>query len=816
MEEAAADYIKKFVKDTKLFSDAMKQPENQSWGRKFVESVKALIAKIKKVFTDQDARNAASIEATGKNLTEVEQAVKLWEKALEATTEGVKTSDRRISPKQAQKNTAGNGGEKMSLDRKYWKPMLTQNEWDLVAREMNRQIESDENFLDPATKWLYANKNGTEVFVIYGIGGGAEPTLLYASGGTKSANDYQHFLLYMEGENRGTNRKTVDRSAAAFNRRVDDILARQQRGQNSHLDDVARGTAANRNAPISSGEQQGNKGRNYNNSQENSPKVKYSLELSDETDSQGNQLSEGQKGYFADSKVRDAQGKLIPVYHGTGALFNEFSFDFINTHGSSEGRGFYFTDSRSMAEGYSKDSGRVMAGYLDIKKPLSNYERTISRQEVTRLIKAIDPTGDDLLANYDPTGGRGYPSQAWYNRALRDTVDIIMQNETDSDLLAEIANGGAGNASVMQAAHDLLGYDGYIEQNKYDGASVYVALDSSQFKDLDNKNPTSSKDTRYSMEGSEFFADEVMEAQEVEDATKRQLEYLRKQIAVTKNATADPKSVERIAGNLITSYGVELDKSDIAQDLQVLYDHILRGDNVDYWAEATDIARKIADGITETDGDIYTEFADLRKVLKVRRIYVPESVRKDILDSMTDYLKSLGYDGIQDKGGKFSGESHTVYIPFASEQMKESAAVTYDDSGNVIPLSERFNSENSDIRYSMEGTENIEEQVRRERLQQATEAYGDIPKGEKPARDVTVPRAVSQGKHVSYTIRTALEAGVTPESMVPKIQEKILAETFSDVRLANKDLMASANEWVRDFDRSNLDIRYSISPIGRW
>ncbi len=32
------------------------------------------IAKIKKVFTDQDARNAASIEATGKNLSEVEQA----------------------------------------------------------------------------------------------------------------------------------------------------------------------------------------------------------------------------------------------------------------------------------------------------------------------------------------------------------------------------------------------------------------------------------------------------------------------------------------------------------------------------------------------------------------------------------------------------------------------------------------------------------------------------------------------------------------------------------------------------------------------
>ncbi len=93
------------MKDTKLFSDAMKQPENLSWGRKFVESVKAMIAKINKVFTDQDARDEAAVATTGQNLSEVEQA-KLWEKALETATEGVKTSDRRISLKQAQKNTA--------------------------------------------------------------------------------------------------------------------------------------------------------------------------------------------------------------------------------------------------------------------------------------------------------------------------------------------------------------------------------------------------------------------------------------------------------------------------------------------------------------------------------------------------------------------------------------------------------------------------------------------------------------------------------------------------------------------------------------
>ena len=53
-----------------------------------------------------------------------------------------------------------------------------------------------------------------------------------------------------------------------------------------------------------------------------------------------------------------------------------------------------------------------------------------------------------------------------------------------------------------------------------------------------------------------------------------------------------------------------------------------------------------------------------------------------------------------DAGGKNGGVGHTVYIPFSSEQVKSAEPVTYDDAGNVIPLSERFNTEREDIRYS--------------------------------------------------------------------------------------------------------------------
>lgn len=47
-----------------------------------------------------------------------------------------------------------------------------------------------------------------------------------------------------------------------------------------------------------------------------------------------------------------------------------------------------------------------------------------------------------------------------------------------------------------------------------------------------------------------------------------------------------------------------------------------------------------------------------------------------------------------------SGVQNDIYLAFSSEQIKSADPVTYDDDGNVIPLSQRFNSENDDIRYS--------------------------------------------------------------------------------------------------------------------
>nr|DAG18135.1 MAG TPA: chromosome segregation ATPase [Caudoviricetes sp.] len=254
-------------------------------------------------------------------------------------------------------------------------------------------------------------------------------------------------------------------------------------------------------------------------------------------DSDGNQLTEDQARYFENSRVRDDEGNLKVVYHGSPAIFTEFSADFMGTHGSSEGQGFYFTDYKPMAEGYRKDGGQLLQGYLNIQKPLSDSEVTLKRTEVRKLLHALDPTGDDLVLNYDSMGGMGYPSKAWYNRSVNDTLDAVMNNDSDSEILGELANAMGNYGAVLEKARDVLGYDGYIVSGKYDDATVYVAFDSSQFKNADNQKPTSAKDIRFSQRVRE--GDQVERLAKQNEVLEKEVEYLKELVNIQKRGNKD-------------------------------------------------------------------------------------------------------------------------------------------------------------------------------------------------------------------------------------------------------------------------------------
>lgn len=138
-----------------------------------------------------------------------------------------------------------------------------------------------------------------------------------------------------------------------------------------------------------------------------------------------------------------------------------------------------------------------------------------------------------------------------------------------------------------------------------------------------------------------------------------------------------------------------------------------RDDWDDYWEERdfNTFSRVNARTTNELDGfffapeyDEYHEYGD-RTIKAFLNIENPASNGDYNIDaSKTNAgrderirMQNEGFDGVINKEDGAIYE----YIAFNPNQIKSADPVTYDDNGNVIPLSERFNPEKEDIRYSI-------------------------------------------------------------------------------------------------------------------
>jgi hypothetical protein len=237
---------------------------------------------------------------------------------------------------------------------------------------------------------------------------------------------------------------------------------------------------------------------------EKSKDIRYSSR-----DSLGKTLTPEQQEYFKDSKVRDENGNLLVVYHGSPSEFTVFNKSKIGTHGSSHGHGFYFTENEGLASSYHKKGGQLLKGYLNITNPVAEDKLTIKKNDLVKLIKAIceqearnlvaddeyssvtEALRDTFISNYVNT------YEMSLTEAYRTVADIIYPTcDNDTDVLGELFNSGA-RGLALEKTREVLGYDGVIYTN-VDGVHEYVAFESNQFKNITNKAPTKSADIRYS------------------------------------------------------------------------------------------------------------------------------------------------------------------------------------------------------------------------------------------------------------------------------------------------------------------------------
>lgn len=232
--------------------------------------------------------------------------------------------------------------------------------------------------------------------------------------------------------------------------------------------------------------------------QEKAAAIKAVKKMVASTDSEGRALTPKQRKWGAGTKVVDADGHIKPVYHGTGAQFNEFSYDYLGKNGTSYGKGFYFSDSAEYSSGYVNGDGRLMEVYLSIKKPLNTSKLTMSKAQVRSFLSALSKykTEDGINPLSDYADIDSYGVNSAINAALELEYD---SNNNDVDIVHSIFNSISGIElqDYYKILKDTLGYDGIIERR--DSENFFIIFASNQAKDVTNTAPTQSADIRYAI-----------------------------------------------------------------------------------------------------------------------------------------------------------------------------------------------------------------------------------------------------------------------------------------------------------------------------
>lgn len=244
--------------------------------------------------------------------------------------------------------------------------------------------------------------------------------------------------------------------------------------------------------------------------------------LYSDRDSDGHQLSKEQREFFNDSKVRDADGNLMVMYHGTanGGAFTVFDGDKLGneTRTTQMGQGFYFTNVKKEAEAYTKNVdiyGRASAGssphlhrvYLNITNPFNVTTDTIDIGAAKSVY--MDGTYEYFFNEWIPfymnrksLNGRMFTKADVQAMSKAERVSVYVDylsqlgtKEVLSNMVRAFPYGKQGG--LLTSMQSRLGYDGLVEEFK-PGQFQYVAFAPEQVKATDNINPTTNPDIRYS------------------------------------------------------------------------------------------------------------------------------------------------------------------------------------------------------------------------------------------------------------------------------------------------------------------------------
>ena len=525
------------------------------------------------------------------------------------------------------------------------------------------------------------------------------------------------------------------------------------------------------------------------------PDIRYSL-----SDSNGRELSKEQSEYFKDSKVRDENGRLQVMYHGSPESFTVFDKKKAKSSGLY-GKGFYFTNSDSHAKQY----GNTYEVYLNITNPLQNGTNDITKDQLRKFVEAIADDEDYGIENY------GYEA----------TVDSVTSNvfgKGDFAMLMDINVTCVGN---MVEAVELFNKVNGTDYNGIIAPTETVAFYPEQIKNIDNKNPTSSSDIRFSLSDNDYLdavnRGDMEAAQQMVNAAAKAAGYSDdmswKMQHTAPNSKDDISLVALKDSGLVPkdywdhpewyTYGAE-ERESFYKVKDAIRRHELRvAKGKDYMPTMIWVYRAVDKTVnaresTFRNGDWVTPS---RAYAENEGQMNPKGYRiiKDLVPIKDLYwdgnsIAELGYD---------DGNSYAYADTKNNRKLLD--PVTYDDAGNVIPLSKRFKKRVDDARYSLSnaGEQHTPDSLSAMRLATAEDSTDIAPVSQTTAETKT---PVSQ-TNIAPTVakkETVAEAPVTADDMSALFPDNAVPEQAELEQLMyERDQIYSALEVAVDRGTAN-------------
>lgn len=159
------------------------------------------------------------------------------------------------------------------------------------------------------------------------------------------------------------------------------------------------------------------------------------------------------------------------VYHGSKEMFDIFDYSKIGLNGTSEGKGFYFSDNKEIAMRYG-ENGYLYTINFKGEKPLNCEKITIKKSELKKYLLELNKL-IGYLENWGEVEGSGL------NNVLNDAVEGELDySDNDVDLISGICNASGNIKTCLTLLYSLFGYDSIVIKDAEWGGDqkIYIAL----------------------------------------------------------------------------------------------------------------------------------------------------------------------------------------------------------------------------------------------------------------------------------------------------------------------------------------------------